>query len=625
MMIRWGRHSACQGFRHSLTAILCLTSTTVVAQIRTETRVVLVDTIVTDKRGDYIHGLTAKDFRAFEDNKEQTILSVGSERGTNAARPHYLILFFAPMEAAERMVARRAVSGFIDANSGNVGENRRIAVVSFNAEMRIGQNFTGDADRLKAAVNVAMSMEVTTGITDSSALDTIRALRNLATSLSTLQGRKTIVLVSGGLSQSSVQKAELAAAIDACNKSDIAVYPIDLRPLNSGFTTTRSGTMLDAPATTSGGGRRGRGGGPQGDRPDSEATVREAGTSNQQVLFRLAGGTGGFVVASLGELQGGLQKIAAEQSEYYVLSYTPVETKVGSCHTLRVKVNRGGTNVRARANYCESKPEDLLAGTLTGQDLERRAAGAQTGTIAASMQLSYFYTSLDIARVNVAMEIPNSNADLNFLGIASTPDGVVAARFSDMRKLAPGGQNKATHYEKEFRIAPGKYSFTMAFSSGGENFGKLEIPLIVEPRQAGELVLSGLALGKDTHPADALEPGVAGLVESSTPLVTNGVRIVPSGSNQFTKSEPGFVYFEVYAPDPTSVSFGMRVLDAKTGEPKSDSGLRKLDLPKSGGDAVPVGSSLPIGGLAPGSYELEVTAVDSAGKQVRRTGDFEIK
>src|SRR5580658_1348651 len=115
------------------------------------------------------------------------------------------------------MVARRAVSGFIDANSGNVGENRRIAVVSFNAEMRIGQNFTGDADRLKAAVNVAMSMEVTTGITDSSALDTIRALRNLATSLSTLQGRKTIVLVSGGLSQSSVQKAELAAAIDACN------------------------------------------------------------------------------------------------------------------------------------------------------------------------------------------------------------------------------------------------------------------------------------------------------------------------------------------------------------------------------------------------------------------------
>jgi VWFA-related protein len=620
-MIWWGRHSACLGIRRSLTALICLTATAVVAQIRTETRVVLVDAIVTDKRGDYIHGLTAKDFRVFEDNKEQKILSVGSERGTNAARPHYLILFFAPMQAAERMVARLAASGFVDANAE---ENRKIAVVSFNGEMRIGQNFTDDAGRLKAAVNTAMSSEVTTGITDSSALDTIRALRNLATSLSTLQGRKTIVFVSGGLSQSSVQKAELTAAIDACNKSDVAVYPIDLRPLNSGLTTSRAGTMLDGPATAGGMGRRGGGGGPQGDRPDPEATVRDAGTSNQQVLFQLAGGTGGFVVANLGELQGGLQKIGVEQGEYYVLSYTPSESKTG-CHTLRVKVDRGGTNVRARANYCESKPEDLLAGTLTGQDLERRAAGAQSGTIAASMQLSYFYTSLNVARVNVALEIPHANADLSFLGIASTPDGGVAARFSDALKLAPGGQGKPAHYEKEFRIAPGKYTFTMAFSSGGESFGKVETPLIVEPRQAGELALSGLALSKDTHPADAMALGVAGLVESSTPLVTNGVRMVPSGTTQFTKAEPGFVYFEVYAPDPASVRYGMRVLDPKTGEPKSDSGFRKLDLPKGGGDAVPVGSSLPIGGLAPGAYELEVTAVDSAGKQVRRTADFEVK
>src|SRR5580658_3812328 len=192
-----------------VTAILCLTGGAVVAQIRTETCVVLVDTIVTDKQGDYIHGLTAKDFRVFEDNKEQAIQSVVLEKGAVASRPHYLVLFFAPMQAAERMVARRAVSGFIDANAE---ENRKIAVASFNGEMRIGQNFTGDAVRLKTAVNVAMSSEMTTGITDSSALDTIRALGNLARSLGTLQGRKTIVFVNGGLSQSSVQKAELNAA-----------------------------------------------------------------------------------------------------------------------------------------------------------------------------------------------------------------------------------------------------------------------------------------------------------------------------------------------------------------------------------------------------------------------------
>src|SRR5277367_5273821 len=43
--------------------------------IRRETRLVLVDTVVTDKKGNYIRDLTQKDFKVFEDNKEQTILS----------------------------------------------------------------------------------------------------------------------------------------------------------------------------------------------------------------------------------------------------------------------------------------------------------------------------------------------------------------------------------------------------------------------------------------------------------------------------------------------------------------------------------------------------------------------
>ena len=639
MMRRWGRPSACLSF-----CLLCLTVAASAQQstvIRTETRVVLVDTIVTDKQGAWVHGLTAKDFRLWEDNKEQKIQSVSLEQGAaeknaTASRPRYLVLFFAPMEAEDRIVARQAVSRFIDANAE---ENRRMAVVSYNGGLRIGQNFTDDAGRLKAAVNSTLSAEVTTGITDSAAFDTIRALASLAKNLGVLEGRKTIVLVNGGLSQSSIQRAELRGAIEDCNKSDVAVYPIDVRPLSS-----RQGSSSIAAASEGAAsrpmidvmGRRVRG--PQGLPADSDAGVPDDGTANQQVLFRLAGGTGGFVIPNAGELQGGLEKIGEEQSEYYVLSYTPAESKEGSCHTLRVKVDRGGTTVRARSNYCESKPLDLLAGTIAGQDLERRAAGAQTGTINASMQLPYFYISPGVARVNLAMEIlpgalkfPNqkgkAQAELNFLGIASTPDGGVGARFSDALKLDPESQGKPVHYEKEFRIAPGRYSFTMAFSSGGESFGKLELPLIVTPRQAGELTLSGLALSRETHPAAELGLGLAGLVESRTPLVADDVQIVPSGSNQFTKSEMGFVYFEVYAPDPASVRVQVRVLDSKSGEPKSDSGQLKLELPKNatGNNAIPAGSRLPLDGLAAGTYTLEVAATDTSGKQVRRTADFEIR
>src|SRR6266480_1429432 len=41
--------------------------------IRTETRLVLVDVVVTDKKGNYLSDLALKDFKVWEDNKEQSL------------------------------------------------------------------------------------------------------------------------------------------------------------------------------------------------------------------------------------------------------------------------------------------------------------------------------------------------------------------------------------------------------------------------------------------------------------------------------------------------------------------------------------------------------------------------
>jgi hypothetical protein len=70
-----------------------------------------------------------------------------------------------------------------------------------------------------------------------------------------------------------------------------------------------------------------------------------SGAHNQAVLYELAHGTGGFVLVNSNDLLGGLQKIAQEQGQYYLLSYTPPHSAEGSCHTLRVKVDRGDTVV----------------------------------------------------------------------------------------------------------------------------------------------------------------------------------------------------------------------------------------------------------------------------------------
>jgi len=380
--------------------------------------------------------------------------------------------------------------------------------------------------------------------------------------------------------------------------------------------------------------------------PDSTAT-------NQNIMFMLAAGTGGFVIHETNDLVGAMEKIGKEQDEYYILGYTPPDSDEGSCHTLRVKVDRGGTEVRARTGYCNSKPVDLLAGNSSEKDLETRAIAAQAGNVSASMQLPFFYTAPNVARVNVAMEIATDNvkfdkqkgkyhATLNVLGLAYLPDGSVGARFSDSlklefddKKLMEAFKEQPMHYENQFDVASGKYNLKVVFASGGESFGKVEMPLVVDPYDAKQFSMSGLALSKEARRASELGTGLdALLLEDRVPLIVDGVQLVPYGSNHFKKTDLTAFYFELYEPllvtgdpkIPPVVAFELRVLDGKTGEQKEDTGLMRVGLPKqTGSPMVPIGAKVPTASLTPGPYKVEIKAVDDAGKEFKRTADIQIE
>src|ERR1700686_636621 len=89
--------------------------------IKKGARVVLVDAVVPDKKGNYIHDLTQNDFKVYEDNKEQPVSSFST--GANASGPqnsqkHYLVLFFdnSSMAVPAQISARPAATKFIDSN-----------------------------------------------------------------------------------------------------------------------------------------------------------------------------------------------------------------------------------------------------------------------------------------------------------------------------------------------------------------------------------------------------------------------------------------------------------------------------------------------------------------------------
>jgi len=117
--------------------------------LRAETRLVLVDTVVTDKKGNYVSDLAQKDFKVWEDGKEQALSSFSYEDSADShSQPHYMVLFFdnSTMDFSDQIKARDAAAKFIDANAG---PNRLIAIADFGGTVRISQNFTEDPQRLK--------------------------------------------------------------------------------------------------------------------------------------------------------------------------------------------------------------------------------------------------------------------------------------------------------------------------------------------------------------------------------------------------------------------------------------------------------------------------------------------
>lgn len=765
--------------------------TTAPGVIKTQANLVLVDVVATDHKGNYIEDLTQQDFKVYEDGKEQTVTSFS--RGENAAGPqgpeqqHYLVLFFddSTMDVADQARARQAAAQFIDKTAS---EKRLMAVADFGGTLQIAQNFTENTDRLKkvvagvkfSAVNpndnpAAAQVAALGGIPDLGAAgdfgarNMLLAIRDLARRLQSVPGRKTVILFSSGFPLTPEHESEMTAAVDACNRANVAIYPLDVRGL---MTTVPGGPigpstspqigvppgtpqsplgpaanageslfphyqdlfalLLDpqrgggggggggggvgggggsgggggrgggggggvggSGSSSGGGGRGGSGGtgsgggggrggsggtGSGGGRGGSGGTtgggarggggpantgiygnannpmyqprqiipvIPESATTNQQVLYALAAGTGGFPIFNSNDFLAGLDKIAKELNEYYVLGYVPPEKNPdGACHTIKVKTERKGAEVRSRTGYCDVRSSDLLAAKPEGKALEAIATGPQKGNVNISVRSPYFYEGPNVARVNLAVEIPGDalsfekekgdyHSEVNVLGLLTREDGSIVARFSDKvpvevdKKGMKEYAKRSFSYQNTFEAAPGKYTLKLVLGPGGDNIAKYEAPLVIDPYNGRQFDLSAVVLSNRITPVSELSTSLdAALMEDKTPLVVRGTedgkpidfQLSPSPTNRFDRDGHVALYVEVYEPALMGVGNDARigiqysVVDRKTNQPAFRSNTIVVNqFAQAGNPVIPVGTLLPLDKFQAGDYRLEVNALDSEG------------
>ncbi|MEW6212582.1 MAG: VWA domain-containing protein [Acidobacteriota bacterium] len=276
--------------------------------IKLHSDLVVVSVTVTDREGQYVHGLSRRDFNIAEDGARQEIDSFSAEEAPFAAA----ILFdmSGSMEYKFGMV-RGAAASFLE----QIRENDQVAVYGFNNQVRRFQEFSD-------------SRIITDYIWDAKAEDTTRLYDCMNEALDALakreEKRRAILLISDGWDSSS-RKSSLDSVMRKALAAGVVVYSVDL--------------IDDNELMGSG----------------SHVMYLRRGRSEMKQFAEQTGGR--YIHSPQGDkLEESFTNIVEELRNQYTLSYYSTNDKRdGRWRKLAVVVSREGSLVRARKGYYAPK------------------------------------------------------------------------------------------------------------------------------------------------------------------------------------------------------------------------------------------------------------------------------
>jgi VWFA-related protein len=209
-------------------------------------------------------------------------------------------------------------------------------------------------------------------------------IQRLAQLLDSVQGRKQVILLSGGFDQSVLTGAEGSEQVDASLavvegrlwevQGDARFGDLGTRDVLDGLfdALARTDTVVhsvDIAGMAAGGGLGEIGHVPQ--------------TSGRGSLAEFAGRSGGRFVHDRNDIAAALRDVLELSRFYYVLAFEPAEgkKKAGELRKLKVKVKRAGLQVSHRAGYTLPDPKAIAEPTARLQAAEAIAKGLSGGAL----------------------------------------------------------------------------------------------------------------------------------------------------------------------------------------------------------------------------------------------------
>ncbi len=446
-----------------------------------------------------------------------------------------------------------------------------VAVAAINSSLQVLTDFTSSRERLRSVLSAFSATDGTaftavdastssadeaaqTGTADSvdqsaQELDTfnndvrLRALKTLAEALQPIQQKKAIIYFSSGMQRSGTDnQVELRAAVNAAVRANVAIYPVDSRGLQA--------------VVPGGGARQASRGGLAAFTGSAAADQFGQLTAQQETLTSLASDTGGTAFTDTNSFGDAFSKVEHDISSYYILGFSSANTsRDGRFRRLTVRIrNRSNLKVEAKDGYYAERDFAHTAKTDREVQLQEQLATPIPATdvpllVTAGwfrLTTASYYVPISLVVPGSAVPVTREKGTLDVAGFIRDERGFPVGRIRDTLTVPPaetgdGLAAKQVLYETAVTLPPGRFSVKVVVRENADgHMGTFETPLVVpELKQAPVKVSSVLLSTQLQRPTGR---------KSSSPLVRDGIELVPNLTHIVGRNQTLYFYYEVYDP-----------------------------------------------------------------------------
>ena len=288
--------------------------------LRIDTDLVMVDTNVTDAEGKPVRGLSAKDFKLYEDNVERPISFFNVEQRFGQKRPIAVVFALdvsgsmTPEEIGRLRIAMQMFSAKLSETTSST-----FAIMTFGMKVKTLQSFTGDAQKLSRAFDrLEGELSGLSTHTFDAVDDAVRLLvRNAPRTRERRLLKRAVIVITDGFPVGDTVSPR--TVIERANAADVSVYTVTL-PSFSRMIASSERQPLPTPLDVSG------------------LTEKTGGLS---------------VYATDRDFQPLFRGLAEEVTSSYVLAFYPSDEKRrdGRQHTIRIEGPPGLIIRQSRPSY----------------------------------------------------------------------------------------------------------------------------------------------------------------------------------------------------------------------------------------------------------------------------------